>query len=454
MKPIRTLLSEKNMDMTSGSPFRGILLFSIPLLLGNILQQLYNTVDSIVVGNFIGSGALAAVGASGPIIQLMISFFLGLSVGAGVLISQAYGAKNMEKLQQTVDTVVTVIIGVALVIAVVGNILTPVLLRLLNTPEDIFEAAAVYMRITFSGIIFLMLFNVFNGILQGIGDPISPFLFLVISCGVNIVLDLVFVAVFQWGVSGVAWATLIAQACSVVFGFFRINRPFTGLHLNVHSLHVYMETFKEILRLGIPSGFQNSLSAIGNLIVSALLNSFGSVIIAANVAVIKIDSFCTMPMMTFGTAITVFVGQNIGAGRPDRIRSGVKSTLMISCSISAVISTLLFFFGDIPLRMFTGEAEVVAAGMDKFRIVAPFYFMMALFGIFSGVIRGCGQTFVPMLVSVLSMFLGRVPVAYLLSSHLGANGIHWSLSVCWTLEAVVMGLYYCFGNWNKKGASV
>ena len=438
-----------SVGLTTGSPLKKIILFSLPLLLGNILQQLYNTADSIIVGQFVGSGALAAVGSSGPIINLMISFFLGLSAGTSVLISQAYGGRAHDELSRITGTVTSVMVLIAAAVSVVGIALTPTLLGLLNTPADIFDAAAAYMRITFGGILFLMLYNVFTGILQGVGDSFTPFIFLVISCCINIVLDILFVAGFGWGVAGAAWATMIAQAVSVVFGFFRINRSTVGIALTRENLRIDRKTLGKILRLGIPIGFQNSLSSIGNLIVQALLNGFGSVIIAANTAVIKVDSFCTMPMSTFGTAITVFVAQNLGTGRTDRIRGGVKSALIVSCSISAVISAFLFFFGAYPLRLFTGEEAVVAAGMDKFRIVAPFYIMMALFNIYGGVIRGCGKTFVPMLVSILSMFLGRVPAAWLLSSQLGANGIHWSLSVCWTLEALAMGLYYYFGHWKK-----
>lgn len=438
-----------NVDLTTGSPLKKILIFSVPLLMGNILQQLYNTADSIIVGNFVGSGALAAVGSSGPVINLLISFFLGLSAGTSVLISQAYGGKSRSDLSKIAGTVTSLILLIAVAISIIGILLTPILLNLLNTPSDIFQAAVVYMRITFGGTIFLMLYNVFTGILQGVGDSFSPFIFLIISCGINIILDIVFVAAFQWGVAGAAWATMIAQMVSVVFGFFRINQSKTGIALTLTTLRMNRKILGEILRLGIPIGIQNSLSSIGNLIVQALLNGFGSTIIAANTAVIKVDSFCTMPMSTFGTAITVFVAQNLGNKNTQRIQEGVRQTLWVSCSVSAAISAFLFFFGSYPLRLFTSESAVVAAGMDKFHIVAPFYIMMALFNIYSGVIRGCGKTFIPMLVSILSMFLGRVPAALLLSSQLGANGIHWSLSVCWTLEALAMGIYYYFGHWKN-----
>ncbi len=439
-------------DMTAGSPMEKIIQFSVPLLLGNILQQLYNTVDSIVVGQYVGSGALAAVGASGPVINLLVSFFLGISVGTGIVISQAYGAKDYPKLKSAAGTVCTITVLTGILLMAAGIPASPLLLKLVNTPVDIMEQSVTYMQITFAGVLFLMLFNMFNGIFQGVGDSVSPFLFLAVSCAINIVLDLVFVACLSWGVAGVAWATLLAQLCSVVFAAFWLARPASPIHINRKDFRISPPLLKEVVRLGIPSGFQNSLSSIGNMIVQTVLNSFGTTVIAANIAVIKIDSFCTMPMMTFGSAISVFAGQNTGAAKPERLRKGVRSTLIVSTVISALISIFLFFWGDIPLRLFTREEAVVQAGMDKFRIVAPFYLMMGIFGILSGTVRGCGHPRFPMLVGILSMFLGRVPAALLLSRFIGANGVHWSLSICWTLEAAAMAVYYIFGHWRPRSA--
>lgn len=249
-----------------------------------------------------------------------------------------------------------------------------------------------------------------------------------------------------------AWATLLAQLCSVAFATFWLARPASPIHISRKHLVMSIPLLKEVIRLGIPSGFQNSLSSIGNIIVQTVLNGFGTTVIAANIAVIKIDSFCTMPMMTFGSAISVYAGQNTGASKPERLRQGVRSTLIVSTILSALISAFLFFWGELPLRLFTTEDAVVQAGMDKFRIVAPFYLMMGFFGIFSGTVRGCGHPRFPMVVGILSMFLGRVPSALLLSRFIGANGVHWSLSICWTLEAVAMAFYYLFGHWRPGAA--
>ncbi len=434
--------------MTSGSPAKQILLFSIPLLLGNILQQLYNTVDSMVVGNFVGSGALAAVGTSAPVIRLMIAFFMGISAGTGIVVSQAFGAKDFDRLQTVSHTIVTVTLLLGALISAAGAALAPIILRLLNTPEAVFAIARSYMIITCTGILPVMMFNVINGILQGMGDAGTPFLILLVSSFINIVLDLLFVIAFHWDVAGVAWATVIAQTAAVAFGLHRLNR--SQAHLSFRHLQISKAEIQKILHLGIPSGTQNVLQSVGNIIVQGVINGFGPVIMAANIAVIKVDSFCTMPMMTFATAITVYVGQNAGAGRYDRIRAGTRAALCMSVGVSAVISAVLYFFGSYPLRLFTNEAAVVQAGMDKFHIVAPFYFCIAVFGVLAGVIRGNGQTVVPMVVGVATMFIGRVPVSYFLSRQIGANGVHWSLSVQWVLEAAVILIYYFLGRFKKE----
>ncbi len=435
------------LDMVSGSPWKQILLFSIPLLLGNILQQLYNTVDSMVVGNFVGSGALAAVGTSTPVIRLLIGFFMGVSAGTGIVVSQAFGAKDFDRLHTITHTITTVTLLVGTVISLAGAVFAPFILRMLNTPQSVFDMARDYMVITSAGILSVMMFNVVNGILHGMGDAGTPFLILLVSSLINIVLDLLFVIAFHWDVAGVAWATVIAQVAAVAFGLYRLGR--SQARLSIHKLRINWSEMKKILHLGVPSGMQNVLQSVGNILVQGVINGFGPVIMAANIAVIKVDSFCTMPMMTFATAITVFVGQNVGAGRYDRIRTGTRAALCMSVGVSAVISAALYFFGSYPLRLFTNEAAVVQAGMDKFHIVAPFYFCISIFGVLSGVIRGNGQTVVPMIVGVLTMFIGRVPVSFLLSRQIGANGVHWSLSVQWALEAVVIMAYYFLGRWQK-----
>lgn len=440
-----TITKKTDIDMTIGSPAKQILRFSIPLLMGNILQQLYNTVDSMVVGNFVGADALAAVGASGSFIHLMVSFFMGISVGTSVLVSQAAGRKDEKALSTIIHTCVTLTLLAAAVIAVIGVLLTPTFLRLLNTPEDIFDMAATYMRITFIGIISLMMYNILTGIFQGTGDARSPFIFLLISSCINIVLDLLFVAVFSWGCAGVAWATIIAQCCSALFAIWKINRRPGPRNIHLHALRLDKATIIQVLKIGVPTGLSSSLLGIGNIAVMRVLNSFGTVAIAANTAVIKIDSFCTMPMMSFASAVTVFVGQNVGAKKYQRIHDGTRSGLVMSISVSIAVSLFLVLIGPYALRLFTPDTAVVQAGMDKIYRIAPFYFTMGIYGILSGVLRGMGKTIPPTIVSITSMLIARIPVAYLLSNWIGVNGVHWSLSANWAIEAVMMigcYLYY------------
>lgn len=437
-------------DMTVGSPARQIIRFCLPLLLGNVLQQLYNTVDSMVVGRFVGSNALAAVGASGPVLMLMIGFFMGISAGASILVSQSFGAHNFVQLRKIIHTVISLTVMVSIVISVAGVALTPWILRLLNTPAEVMELAVTYMTVTFIGILSLTLYNLLNSIFHGIGDAKSPFIILAVCSVLNIILDLVFVLVFDWGVAGVAWATVFAQCCSVVFGFIKIYRTEKVLRISLRELNPSADAIRQVIKIGIPTGAQNALSSIGNIFVSSLLNSFGAIIMAANVAVIKVDSFCTMPAMAFGTAITVFVGQNMGAGKPERIKKGLRSTLCMSVAISLFISILLLLFGNYPLMLFTKDTAVVQAGMDKFYRVAPFYFCLAVFNVYAGAVRGQGRAVAPMIIGVVTMFVGRVPVAYFFSQMIGANGIHWSLSVQWLLEAVVIVIFYYMGR-RKSG---
>ncbi len=444
---------KQNVDLTSGSPLKQILLFSLPLLMGNVFQQLYNTVDSMIVGNFVGKEALAAVGASGPIINTLISFLMGLSVGTGIIISQSYGARNMERLQKAVNTIITVIILLSVLLGAAGIVLSPALLKFVQTPADVLGPGIVYLRITFGGIIFLMLGNIMSGIFQGIGDSVSSFIFLAISCVINILLDLVFVVFFHWGVAGVAWATLIAQLCSVLFAIFKINRPVSPVHFTPKNFGIDFPVLKNIMRLGLPAGFQNALAQLGNLLISTMLNSYGSSVIAANVAVIKIDSFAIMPAMTLGSALSVYVGQNIGADKQERISIGVHRTIMLSICISAAVSLLLFCFGNVPMSLFTNDASVVQLGVDKIHRMAPFYFALGLSQCFIGTARGHGRTTVPMIIGILAVFAVRVPSAVILSQMIGVNGIHWSHSICWSGEMLMQAAYYFFGGYRQSAHS-
>ena len=448
----RFLRRSGQVDMVHEKPLRAFLLFSFPLLMGNLLQQMYSTVDSIVVGNLVGKDALAAVGASSSIIGSMLSFFGGISAGASIVVSNAMGKRDEEGLGRLTHTLVTLAILVGVIVGAAGLAMTPRLNMLLNVPEGIRGMSGDYMAISIAGIGAVMLFNILNGILHGLGDASTPMLILGVCSVLNIVLDILFVAVGHWNVAGVAWATLISQLVSTAFGVMRLNHIHPAVHLKLSRMGIEGTAVKKVLLVGVPAGIQHSLNSVGNLIVQGVLNQFGETVIAANVAVMKVDSICVLPMLTFATAITVFTGQNMGANQPGRIRQGARVAVASGMVMAAMVTLVLLLFGPFLLGLFTraGEEEVILAGMDKIRIIAPFYCCMGLANILAGIVRGSGNTLTPMVISVCNMFLCRVPVCLLLSGQLGANGVHWSLAAHWGSEALLMIMLYGWFILKKK----
>lgn len=438
-------------DMTDGIPYRQILKFSLPLLVGNIFQQLYNTVDSIVVGRFVGHEALAAVGNSFSVIFLLIALFMGVSMGSGIIISQSFGAKDFDRLKKTLNTVYVVTIIGSFALTAIGLVAAPHLLRLMQTPPELFDQSATYLNIILIGLISGFAYNMLSGILRGLGDSFTPLLFLIIACVINIVLDLLFVAVFGWGVAGVAWATVIAQSASAVFGILRINRMDEVLHINVKELRIDGPVLKEIVRVGLPSGIQQMAMSIGIMIIQGTINGFGSVVMAGYNAAMKIDAFCSMPMMTFGMAITTFVGQNIGARKMERIGKGTRDALMLTLGSAVLLSSLILIFGRALLYLFINDAAVVEEGMLVLTRIAPFYFMLGIIFLLGGVMRGAGSAFVPMLVTLLSLCAVRVPLAIILSKAMNSQvGIWWSIPIGWTVGVGIVVSYYFLGNWKTR----
>ena len=451
----RFLRRSGQVDMIHEKPLRAFLWFTFPLLLGNLLQQMYSTVDSIVVGNLVGKDALAAVGASGSITSLMLSFFSGISAGASIVIANALGRKDEKSLERLTHTLISLALLAGAILGALGWALTPRLLALLRVPAQIRGLASDYMAISLAGIGAVALFNTLNGMLHGLGDASTPMLILGLCSGLNIVLDLLFVAVCHWSVAGVAWATLIAQITSAAFGALRLNRIHPAVRLQLRRLRIHGAETKNVLRIGMPAAIQHALNAVGNLIVQSVLNQFGATVIAANVAVMKVDSICVLPMLSFATAITVFTGQNAGANQPGRIRQGTRVAVVSGMVMAAAVALVLLFLGPALLGLFvrTGEEEVIRAGMDKIRIIAPFYCCMGLANILAGAIRGSGNTLAPMVIGLTAVFLGRVPVSMLLSRRIGANGVHWSLAAEWAIEAALMLAYYLLfvrRKWIKK----
>ena len=438
-------------DMTKGSPLKLITKFMLPLLLGNVLQQLYNVVDSIVVGNFVGPEALAAVSNSFIVMFLLMSLFGGIGMGATILIAQFLGAKQNEDIKRTVDTMyITLFVG-GLALSLFGFFMAPTLLKLLNTPEgSITEMSTIYLRTITVGLILNFGYSVNNGILQGIGDGKSSLLFLGIATVINIVLDLLFVAFFGLGVFGVALATIIAQGFSFIFGIFYINKKITVFKVRLKGMKFSPDILRKSLKIGFPAAIQNMLVSLGVLLLQRLINSYGSTFMAGFSAGAKIDAFVFMPIMSFGSAMTTFVGQNIGAKRLDRVKIGVRTTLALALGLSLLLSAACILCGKFLLHAFVDDAAVIAVGQEYiFRVMIGFPFLAILF-VLSAVIRGAGQTTVPLVTTIISMLGARISSAYFYAEHFGQNNIFWCFATDWLVSAVILGVYYLSGHWKKK----
>ncbi len=445
-------------DMTEGSPGKKIVAFAIPMLIGNIAQQLYNTVDSIVVGRYVGDNALAAVGSAGPILNLLLVLFVGISVGASIMVSQYFGAKEREELSATIGCSITLTAISSLIIMAVAPFVIRPLLRLLNTPESIMDWCASYLLILFIGIAGMSYYNILSGILRGLGDSVSALLYLLVATFLNIVLDLLFVAGFGMGVAGVALATAIAQAVSALLCFLKLARMSEIFDMKLHYMKLGRKHSLDMIRLGLPSGLTQAIFSMAMIIVQSLTNSFGEMFIAANVIIMRVDGFAMMPNFSFGTAMTTYAGQNVGAKKYDRVEKGAKEGTLIAAGVSAAITVLILIFGKYLMGIFTQTAGLVTLSMHLMRILAAGYIAMAVTQCLSGVMRGAGDTMTPMWISLITTVAIRVPLAYgiawLTRSPQFPNGreecIFISLLASWVLGALITWFFYRRGAWKKK----
>ncbi|WP_302557218.1 MATE family efflux transporter [Holdemania filiformis] len=436
--------------MTSGVIWKELLLFSIPLLLGNLFQLLYNTVDSIVVGNFVGHQALAAVGASTPLINMLIGFFMGVAAGAGVLVSRFFGARKLEELHIAVHTFVafTFLFGVLMMVA--GITLTPLFLQWMGTPADIMDMAVLYLRIYFLGIIPTMLYNSGAGILQAVGDSRRPLCFLTIASVLNIILDLVFVIQLNMGVAGVAWATLIAQTVSCILVAVTLLRSKESYQIIPKKIRIDKPMLMQIVRLGIPSGLQQMIVSFSNVLVMSYVNRFGSAAIAGFSSANKFDNFLGLPVNSFMLAITTFVGQNMGAKQIERVKKGINTCMFMGIGIVIAIGIPAYLFSDLCIRMFSQEADVIYYGSWMMRTLIPFYSILNIAQVLTGAVRGTGNTTVPMLINVFYYCIIRQ--VFLAVAMMFVNSIvvvFWSYPLTWTLSAVTLFIYYKRGSWLK-----
>lgn len=444
--------------MTVGKPWEDIVIFTVPMLIGNIAQQLYNTVDSVVVGQFVGDNALAAVGSAGPILNLLIVLFVGISMGSGIMVSQYLGARNREALSKTIGTSVVLTAIASLLVMVIATLAARPLLELLDTPETIIDWCTSYLRILFVGIAGMAFYNILSGILRGLGDSMSALLYLLVASGLNIVLDLLFVARYHMGVAGVALATVIAQAVSALLCFFRLTRLKKLFDMEWKYIRFFKQYASGIVRLGVPSGVTQAIMSMAMLVVQSLTNSFGELFIAANVIVMRVDGFAMMPNFSFGTAMTTYAGQNVGAGEYERVSKGAKQGTLMAMGTSAVIVALILLFGRHLMKIFTNTPELVELSMNMMRILAIGYVAVAVTQTLSGVMRGAGDTITPMWISMVSTIIIRVPLAYGLV-HLTKTPefpqgqracIFVSLLMSWVLGAVITSIFYKRGKWKEK----
>ncbi len=436
------------MLMTEGVIWKQLLLFSFPLLIGNLFQQLYNTVDSIVVGNFIGSQALAAVGSSNSLINLIIGMFMGIATGAGVIISQYYGARDEKKLSWAVHTCIALSLIGGVLLSVLGVALSPLILGWMGTPEDVMDNSVIYFRIFFSGSLFNLLYNMAAGILRAVGDSKRPLYYLCVSSVINIILDLVFVVIFSMGIAGVGYATIIAQAVSAVLAILALMGTKDIYRVELKKIAIDYRMMKRILAIGIPSGLQQSIISLSNVIVQANINVYGSAAMAGYGAYNKIDGFVMLPLQSFCIAATTFTGQNIGAGRKDRVKRGIFEGLAISFSYTLILSPILYWkTGDL-LQIFSSDPEVLNYGVTVFTILLPFYCLLSVHQILMGTFRGAGKTMVTMLIGVGNMCVLRmIYINGLVPFFPSFEAVMLCYPITWTTTTLMDVLYCWKGKW-------
>ena len=436
------------MDMTRGKPWRLITAFAIPVLLSQVFQQLYNTADALIVGRFLGDEALAAVSSSGTLIFLIISFFTGMSMGASVTISRYFGAGDYARVSRAIHTNVLLAILCGIVLTVFGVALTPTFLRWMGTDPDVLPEAISYFRYYFFGILAVVMYNTCKGIMNALGDSRRPLYYLILSSLVNIVLDLLFIAVFHWGVWSAAAATTISQAVSMVLCLIHLTKKGTIYQVRLRDLRLDREMLGQIFRYGLPSGVQNSVIGFANVIVQSNINSFGKLAMAAYGAYSKLEGFAFLPVTSFTMALTTYVSQNLGAGEYDRAKKGSRFGIITSLLLAELIGVLMYLFAPQLTSIFTETPEVIALGVEQARTISLFYCLLAFSHAVASVCRGAGKAFVPM--TIMLVFWCVVRITYITTAMHFVHDIqyiYWAYPITWSLSSIVYLIYYHFSDW-------
>jgi putative MATE family efflux protein len=439
-------------DLTKGDEATTLITFALPLLLGNVFQQFYNMVDSFVVGRFVGTHALAAVGVSFPVIFLLLALIMGITMGSSVLISQFFGAKDEERLAATISTSYIFLFAAGIFMSILGVLAVPLILKFLAVPQDIYAEAKSYMGIILGGMLITFGYNGVSAMLRGVGDSKTPLYLLIAASLMNVVLDLIFVIVFHWGVAGAAWATLISQAFSFVMAMVIFNRTESQMKIELNKLSWNKEIFGSMLKIGLPTGLQQTLVSLGMMMLSRLVNEFGAATMAAYTAASRIDSFASMPAMNLSQALMTFTGQNMGAGKTERVQKGYRAAIVMNLVISLSITLLVTLAGKWLIGIFTTDEAVMHIGARYLLIVGLFYLIFGVMFINNGVMRGAGDVFIPMISSLLALWLVRIPCALLFIRvfGMGSDGIWWSIPSGWLIGCAFTTWYYRTGKWKTK----
>ena len=455
---IKELFAAK--DMTQGPPWKRIMEFSIPMLIGNIAQQLYNTADSIIVGMYVGDNALAAVGSAMPILNLLLALFVGIATGAGIVVSQSFGARDRKGLTEAIGNCIALSVIATIVIMIIGPLISMPMLRMLGTPESIIYWCDEYLKIYFWGIVGFFFYNMLSGVLRGLGDSLSALGFLLVAAVLNVVLDLWFVR--EMGVAGVALATVLSQGISAIFCYIKLAKMSDSFDLGLKTMKLVPAMAGRILKIGIPSGITQAIMATAGMVVLNLTNAMGETVIACSVIVMRVDGFAMMPNFTFGQALSVYAGQNFGAGKYDRVGLGVRHGGIMASMTSAVITLILMFCSPVLFSFFTDTPELIDLATNMIRIMAVGYICMSLTQVLGGVMRGCGETVVPMWVSIIQTIVLRVPIAYLIAwltrspefPHGNPIALFGSLMISWTIGMIISVVVFKKGKWRNKIPSI
>lgn len=434
--------------MTQGNIWKLLITFSIPLIIGNLLQQMYNTADSIIVGNFVGSNGLAAVGSGTALINLIIAFAQGAAVGAGVVVSQYIGADKKDKIKISVHTSICISIILGLILSLLGIFASPSLLIMMKTPKVVLKSSILYLQIYCGGLIFNVIYNMATGILNAAGNSKKPLVYLAIASFTNIILDLLFIKIFKLGVMGAAIATDISQAISCILAIGYLLKVKSDYKLYIKDLKINKETAVKIIKIGLPTAIQNMVISFSNVLVQSSVNAYGATAMAGYAAYLKIDGFNILPVLSISMAVTTFTGQNVGANRLDRVKKGMYSSLIMVLVYTVFIGAVLLIFSHQVLGLFTHSAQVIMYGQLAMKYFCPYYFLLGILNVLAGTVRGAGKGIPPMIILLFSMCIFRILwIKIALPFYSSIDGVFILYPISWLVGAILMILYTKFGKW-------